>query len=159
MRNSNLQILLLSFVLSPFAMSDGWAQSIDATTETIGSGFGSGPVTPQLVSTRPVLDQDVAVMISDAPPDGIGYLFLSLPPASPLDLGNGLLVYVDLGASFVAGPFPIDAQGGWVLPFVLSLPSDQWLGAEIRMQAAILNADGDTGFSTTNGMQWLIGDK
>lgn len=132
------------------------AQTVVASVSTIGPGCGSPA--PELSSTIPVVGGNITFHLETGAPSTLCDLFLSPPPAStPLVLGGGCSVYVNLAFFFPLGPFITDANGDLTVTYYLpDVP--QLVDLYCTLQGLVL-APGDVWpFSLTNGVGLLDGN-
>lgn len=130
----------------------GYAVAAAAIAGVPGCGAGTPPA---LVATPPVLGAVASVSIAGAPAGAAGGLFFGAP-TTPVDLGGGCLLGLDLATltlfeAFVAGP-----GGGvaWSFP-VPNLCALSGFG--FGMQAVVFDPAAPSGFALTNAVVVVAG--
>jgi hypothetical protein len=127
------------------------------TTFGLGCGGGStgqGPLAMNV--TVPRLGRFVTFTILGVPAgSGPATLYASLPPAQPLALGSGCIVYLDFAS---LAPVTTIAHSGSIAEFTTWLPDLPVLaGIKLRFQAIMVYAAAPLGFALTRGVETVFG--
>lgn len=122
--------------------------------EGVRSRLLGGCSTPTFYQTSsPVLGTAWELTVTGLPPGQVGAAFLALPAASPLAVGGGCLVQVDLTTLVTITAIVPDAQGNWTGS--LMVPNAPNLrGARLVTQAAFAPASHSLGFAMSDG--WFL---
>jgi hypothetical protein len=86
---------------------------------------------------------------SGAPGGESGALLVSVPPPSPLALGNGGFLYVGPSSFLVVGTASPDPDGRWQL----TVPFPETLSMTLRYQAIFPDRGMSTGFALSDAIQ------
>jgi hypothetical protein len=122
-----------------------------ASSFVVGTGCGYTP-TPVLGASAPVVGEPWNLTLG-GPPLAAGGLWLSVSvPATPLDVGSGCFVWLDVGSLLPVATFTTGATGSWSLGMVLPLGID---GIAVRVQGAVVPPGG--GFALTNAVDLVAG--
>jgi hypothetical protein len=114
--------------------------SNDALVTNVGAGCGAPPI-PALNATPPVVGQLMTIYLTSNLPNTLLLLGSSAPPANPLVLPGGCLVYLDVGSLMVQGPYSTNALGAFTFDWLS--PSDPALcGLVCNIQVGLIAGGG-----------------
>ena len=128
---------------------------IAATIMSVGAGCG-GAGMPVLAANAPRIGQDLTFTLTQATPNAFGILYISGIPASPIALGSGCSLELDLATLLPLLPLSTDATGSWTILF--PLPFDPSLVAtQFALQIVLPGTLGPFGFDLSNGLIATLG--
>lgn len=134
-----------------------WSMPIDAHVQQIGAGHRIGGLAPELEASVPTLGSTLTVQVSRGEANRTGLLLLGAPTARPLNLGGGLVIYVDLVQVPVYLPIALDGRGEWRTG--VPVPNNPALiGLTFAMQVGV-DSPGTSplGVATTPGVRAMLG--
>ena len=122
---------------------------------TIGSGCGAAG-SPTLMAGAPRIGQPIGLLLTQGTPAATGFLFAGLVAPTPLALGSGCTVFVDLATATPLLPVTAAANGTWTAAF--GVPADPFLfGLQAALQVALFPTLGPLGLDLTNGVIATVG--
>jgi len=133
-----------------------WTLVPDAFSKRIGASYQSGASVPQLACGDPILGQTAVLSLTGMPAGTFAFCACSFPGA-PVHYGNGLFLFLDLGAMLTSTVLVPDAQGRASLPLVL--PNDPMLSGLLLVAQALVvpTPTPPFGVDISNAVQLLVG--
>ncbi|HYC77597.1 MAG TPA: hypothetical protein VEI02_08220, partial [Planctomycetota bacterium] len=134
-----------------FVVAFGAAASVVSLT----TGCG-GALVPTLAASSPVLGGTASLAVANAAVGANGALFFALPSPTPLVLGAGCVVALDLATLQLFAPFVVDGTGGWGTSVPLP-PSCGLAGLGLAFQAVVLDGAAPLGLALSDGLFVTLG--
>jgi len=104
----------------------------------------------------PRIGHDLVFALTQATPNGSGTLYYSGVPATPISLGSGCFVELDLATFNAFAPVVADPAGSWAT--TVPVPADVSLvGFQVALQIAIFGTAGPLGLDISNGLIVTVG--
>lgn len=130
---------------------------VPASAVGVGTGCG-GAGMPVLTATVPRIGQIFDLTVSNATPNAAGFVYISDVPASPLNLGSGCVVQVDLLSAMPLVPLSTGPTGSWMWTYQVPVPYIPVLvGYPAMLQGALFGTSGPLGFDITSGVMLSLG--